>query len=346
MLFVLGTSHQNSDLKFREALSGLWGGDPGRVLNHLKSRFNGALREICLLSTCNRYEIYGEGNDGVKSEMKDYVLSQMVDEVKGEFYCLDGKEALRHLFRVASGLDSMVVGETEILGQVKNAYESARSSLMTAGALNPCFQRALFVGRRARSETAISQGRLSVASVAVELAKKIFSDFSSLTVAIVGAGAMGSEVAKNLLKNEPKQKLFVSRTIGNAETLAREFGGQALALSDLNQALKSSDIVVTQLRTEGAIISPSHVRQAVSNRSRGLFILDIALPRNVEEGVGLVPDVYLYNIDDLKAIASANLEKRRSEIEKVNRIVEEETEKFFPRCQKSCALEPAVPVSL
>ena len=349
-LFAIGVSHKNSSLKFREALARLWDGKPEEALRGIKSHFNGTLGELCLVSTCNRFELYMTGSKEAPQAVREYLHSKLGSARPQEdsLDCLEEKDALRHLFLVASGLESMVIGETEVLGQVKLSYETARALGLTGSALNSSFQRALYVGKKVRSQTGVSRGRLSVASVAVELAQKIFTDFSSLTVAIVGAGAMGSETAKNLLNVQTRAKLFVSRRKEKAEVLAREFGGSAFGLEDLDQVLRASDIVVTQLSSETPVITHAQVARVIEGSGRSIFFLDIALPRNVEDSVSLLPNVYLYNIDDLKAVAQANLERRKSEVERARKIVEEELDKFSARCQTNLKftgeLEPVVPV--
>lgn len=242
----------------------------------------------------------------------------------------------------------MVIGESEILSQVKTSYETALRRGFTAGVLNGVFQRALFVGKRARTETKLSQGRVSIPSVTIELAQKIFANLRDLTIAVLGAGAMGTETAKILLEANPKVKIFISRTPERAEALAREFGGIAGTLNDLGRVLGSADIVLAQLSVETPVVTVSLVNSAMTTRRRSLFLLDVGLPRNVEGAVARVPNVYLYNLDDLRAIAQVNFERRKEEALKVERIINEEVARFLPRCLKRLDITsaPAVPALL
>lgn len=333
--FVVGVNHKSGPLALRENLAQLWGGDQKLTAQAIKNYFGGRPQECLVLATCNRYEIYGVDTESFDKELKTFIAEQlstgMTEELYKNAYTLKDGEALKHLFSVASGLDSMVVGESEILGQVKNAYEEARLLGHTKGILNTVFQKSLFVGKRARAETGLAQGKLSVASVAMDLAGKIFDDFSSLILAVVGAGAMGLETAKNLMAAKPRQKIFLSRSFERAQTLSLEFGGLAGSLQDLPRVLLQADVVVTQLKTAKPALTQEMMAPVMRRRRRSLFILDIAMPRNVEEKVCLLDNVYLYNIDDLKQICEENYKKRIVEVNKAQVLLQEEISRFLPQ---------------
>lgn len=331
-LVVVGASHKSSTLSLREDLARQ---KPAQALELIRQNFNGELSELCVLATCNRYEVYAVGRPELGSKLKEFLISKLGASLQGDahqgIYVLENSHAVSHLFSVSSGLESMVLGESEILGQVKDAYELALAQEYTKSVLNTAFQKALATGKKVRTETKISEGRLSVASVAVELAQKIFADFSNVAVAVVGAGAMGSETAKGLLHAKPKSQIFLSRTSARAQELANQYGGAAASLEALPLALESCDVVVTQLSADQPPLSAVMIEQAASRRKRPLFLLDIAMPRNIEEAASRIPNVYLYNIDDLKAIAETNHAKRKAEAESARRIVQEEVLKFLPR---------------
>ncbi|MBI2070980.1 MAG: glutamyl-tRNA reductase [Elusimicrobia bacterium] len=327
--FTVGASHKSVPVAGLEELSRRWGAEADGALNKFREHLGQAASELCVLATCNRYEVYGAGSEEIQESLKRRLNESLGSSAA--CYSFHNGEAVRHVFRVAAGLDSMVLGETEILGQVKTAYETARQGGFTGQVLNTIFQKALAVGKRARSETRLSQGRLSVASVALELAGKIFADIKNCTVAVVGSGAMGTETARNLVWARPKNTLFLSRSLERAQALAREFGGQAATLDELPRALRIADIMVTQLSVETPAITRALVGQALLERTRDLFILDIGFPRNVEDAVGRLARTYLYNIDDLKGIAQANARNRQEEAEKAAVIIDKELEEFWPQ---------------
>ncbi|MEK6544590.1 MAG: glutamyl-tRNA reductase [Elusimicrobiota bacterium] len=332
-LHIVGTNHKTGSIQMREALAKLWGGNIKGAMQAMRSRFGGRQSEICILSTCNRYEIYAVGDPGLGRDIKTALLAEVPVVTQDEaqaLYAYQDEDALDHLFRVASGLDSMVIGETEILGQVKNAYEVACSLSYTKGILNTVMQKSLYVGKKTRTQTELSRGKISVASVALDLATKIYADFNTVTIAVVGAGAMGLETARNLLHSKPKSKIFLSRTLERAEALATEFGGTAKTLEDLPEVITASDILVTQLATETPVITQALLKPLLHGRQRALFILDIAMPRNVAEDVATLSGVYLYNLNDLKDICDANMRNRSGEVDKAVALIRQELSKFLP----------------
>jgi len=273
-----------------------------------------------ILQTCNRVEVYGSGVDDPE------ILREAVHP---KAWVKTGREAVEHLFRVACGLESMMVGETEILRQVKEAYDRAAELGTLDPVLKTVFRRAISLGKRARTETAISEGAVSIGSAAVELAERVLGDLSDKTVLVVGAGEMGKTVTKALADRGVSGILVANRTYERAVKLAKELGGKAVRFDELVDHLAEADVVVSATAAPHPVITVDQVEEALSKREKGgkLLIVDIANPRDVEEGVGDLPGVVVKTIDDLREIARENLERRRSEIPKVERMIEEELDK-------------------
>jgi glutamyl-tRNA reductase len=247
------------------------------------------------------------------------------------FYFHRRDAALRHLFRVAAGLESLVVGENEILGQVKRAYELARQEKTTGKLTNVVFQRALFLGKKVRSETSVAEGPTSVASTAVALAQRIFGNLGDNKVLLVGAGQMAESAAQHLLSQKVGGFCVVNRTFEKAQDLAKRFGGRAESFERLLPELKSADVVICSTGATDAILRLEDVRDVMSlRRGRPLFFIDIAVPRDVDPRVHKLEDVYLYNIDDLESIVKESAAKHYSEIAKAENLVDDKTKEFFP----------------
>jgi len=276
------------------------------------------LSGCALLQTCNRVELYASG---VREGHVDR-LRELVDE---EAWVKRGRDAVEHLFRVACGLESMMVGEQEILRQVKEAYERAARLGTLDDRLKLVFRKAISVGKRARRETAISEGAVSIGSAAVELAERELGDLSDRTVLVVGAGEMGKTVARALVDRGVRAVLVANRTYERAVRLAEELGGRAVRFDRLEEHLAAADVVVSATAAPHPVITVEHVRRALRGRGdRPLLIIDIANPRDVESGVERLEGVEVRTIDDLREIARENLERRRSEIPKVEEIIREE----------------------
>jgi len=332
-LLVLGVSHHTASIELRERLA-----IPASALTDALALLSAdpSLGEAVLLSTCNRTEAYvtcrslEEGHEalvGFLSSVRD-----LPEEVlRPHLYSRSEADAARHLFRVSAGLDSLVVGEPQILGQVKQAYAAATEQQATGATLNRLFHTAFTVGKRVRSETALAEGAVSVSFAAIGLAKKICGDLRKATVLIVGAGDMAELTAKHLVAQQPAQMLVCSRTTAHAEALARDAGGSIVAWSGLDQALASADVVVTATGATAPILSRERVRSVMRGRTRRrpLFLIDIAVPRDVEPSAASLEEVFLYNIDDLQSIVSENLSRRSSETTKAESIVNEEVETFM-----------------
>jgi glutamyl-tRNA reductase len=287
-----------------------------------------------ILSTCNRTEVYAVHGDGCHAEeaslnfLKVYLNVPDADLMQYA-YVAGGKETVEHLFRIACGLNSMIVGEYEVLGQVGHALEVAEEAGMVSLPLRHVFQSAIRTGRRVREETEISKNALSISSVAVDLAVRVVGDLRSCKVLVIGAGEAGKIVAKVARDRGASQILVASRTKERASTLAATLGGLPIGLNNLAGELKTCNIVVTCADAPHWIVNVDHVEEVMQNRPKlPLVIIDIAVPRNVEPAVGQINNVFLYNIDDLTGISSLNLKQREGEVQKAAEIVTAEVNKL------------------
>jgi glutamyl-tRNA reductase len=330
-VFVAGLSYKTAPVALREQLAVT----PSKLGCHsCRLRVVGGLDEVVLLSTCNRVEIYGvapEVNANVKSLFQ--LLSQFGCDVQDHLYVREGAEALAHLFAVASGLDSMVLGETEITGQVKDAYERAHTARLTGRVLNRVFQRTFQTAKEIRSRTGIGRGATSVGSVAVELAEKIFRrDLSQQTVIIIGAGQMGETCVRHLAKKGAKSILVSNRSFDRAQALAGEFGGRAVRFDDCLKAMEEADILVSSTGCPQTILHRADIQQVMAARhNRPLFLIDIAVPRDIDPDVQQIDNVYLYNIDDLEAIMRENVAHRAQDLALCQGIIEQRAATLLPK---------------
>jgi glutamyl-tRNA reductase len=331
-LLLVGISHRTAPIELREKLDFQARGVES-ALRALTARQT--TREAVILSTCNRAEIYVVCDD-VERARQDLIA------FLGEFHALDQAtlvphlegaadlDAARHLFRVAAGLDSLVVGEPQILGQVKQAHGAA-ADVHTAGPfLNRLFHSSFAVGKRVRSETGLGSGAVSVSFAAVSLARKIFGDLKARSVLVIGAGEMGKLTALHMKSQGVDRVTIVSRSMAHAARTAEAIGGaQAASWEDLDTLLGASDIVITATGAAAPILTKARVEALMRpRRSRPLFIIDIALPRDVEGAAGEIEQVLLYNIGDLQATVRENLARRESEVVSAQQIVAEEIERF------------------
>lgn len=330
-LLLLGASHRTAPVDLRERLDFSSRGLE-RALAALMSR--PAPAEAVVISTCNRAEVYVACQDP-SSAVEDLVafvceFQQLAPEaVRPHLYWQVDHDAARHLFRVSSGLDSLVVGEPQILGQIKDAYGVATAARTAGPLLNKLFHWAFGVGKRVRSETALAEGAVSVSFAAVSLARKIFGNLQGRRVLVVGAGEMGKLTALHLKTHGVASVLITSRTLAHAEALAADVGGDVIRWEALHQALLEADIVITATGAPTPILSRAQVAAAVPpSRTRPLFLIDIAVPRDVAPDAGEIEQVFLYNIDDLQTIVRENLEKRGAEVARAEQIVDEEARKF------------------
>jgi glutamyl-tRNA reductase len=330
-LFLLGVSHRTAPVEVRERLD-----FASRGLDHALAAL--AARqgpsETVVVSTCNRAEVYAACEDvaAAREDLLGFLCEYHSLEhgaVAPHLYEKADGAAAQHLFRVAAGLDSLVVGEPQILGQVKDAYAAA-ADLRTAGpVLNKVFPWSFTVGKRVRTETALSEGAVSVSFAATSLARKIFGELRGRTVLVVGAGEMGKLTAQHLRSQGVERMIITSRTLAHASALADAIGGTALPWDELPSALGAADIVITATGATLPIFTRSQVDAAMRHRrSRPLFLIDIALPRDVDPAVGDLEAVFLYDLDDLRAIVEENLSRRASEVARAEAIVTDEVRKF------------------
>ncbi len=320
--FVVGLNHKTAPVELREQLAASPSNLVGRTAE-LKLRND--LDETVLLSTCNRVEIYAASRheDGRASSLLQSLCDGSPD-LRSHTYLYEDLDAARHLFRVAAGLDSMVLGETEITGQVKKAYELARSSELTGGILNRVFQKAFQVAKEIRTRTLIGRGAASIGGVAVELAGKIFPNgLSSQSVLIIGAGQMGEACIRHLAKKGARSILVSNRSFDRALHLAAEFGGQAVRFDDRLTAMAGADIVVASTGCPNTLLNYEDVQKVmVMRRNRPLLLIDISVPRNIETNVERLDNVYLYNIDGLNEIVREHVHNREQDLALCNRIIE------------------------
>jgi glutamyl-tRNA reductase len=287
-----------------------------------------------ILSTCNRVEIYAatRRSDNAIFDLKDF-LSKFhglsLKDFENSLYCFTGEEAVRHIFRVASSLDSMVVGEPQILGQIKSAYEIAAQARTSGLILHKLLHRAFFVAKRVRNETKIGNSAVSVSFVAVELAKKIFGTLEDKTVLLIGAGEMCELAARHLVTGGIKKVLVTNRTYERALALAQEFNGDPIPFEEMAQGLKKADIILSATDSPQYLIHHDPVAKVMKDRrQKPIFFIDIADPRDIEPRVGDIGNVYLYNIDDLQNVANDNIQGREKEAQRAEAIVHEEVARF------------------
>ena len=331
-LLLVGISHRTAPVELRERVDFQARGLQG-ALRALAER--GSAHEAVVVSTCNRAELY-VACDETELTRQDLLrfLSDYNElppsDVMPHVYDVADLDAARHLFRVAAGLDSLVVGEPQILGQVKEAHTVA-SEVHTAGpVLNRLFHASFAVGKRVRTETGLGSGAVSVSYAAVALARKIFGDLSGRNVVVLGAGEMGKLTAIHMKAQDVRHITIVSRTMAHAARTAEAIGGASAApWTDLDTVLAASDIVITATGAANPILTKAHIEAVMRpRRNRPLFIIDIAMPRDVEAAAGEIEEVFLYNIDDLQATVRENLARRASEVSRAETIVNEEVDKF------------------
>jgi glutamyl-tRNA reductase len=341
-LVLLGVSHRTAPVDLRERLD-FSSGDLGAAVEALATR--ASAKEAVVLSTCNRSEIYIASADPhrARQEVIDFLAQyhQMPSETfLPHVFEHDDVAAARHLFRVAAGLDSLVVGEPQILGQVKDAFHTASQRHATGSLLTKLFHWSFNVGKRVRSETALGEGAVSVSFAAVALARKIFGNLQGRRVLVVGAGEISTLTAQHLRTHGVGEIVITSRTMANAEMLAEGVAGRAIPWEQMMTALGTADIVITATGSQRPIVKRAQVER-VRRRGNPLFIIDIAVPRDVEAAVGDIEQVFLYNVDDLQAIVQENISRRSAEIERAEGIVAEEVAKFTA-WQRSRATIPTI----
>jgi glutamyl-tRNA reductase len=331
-IVVVGLSHKTAPLEIRERIAFA----PNRIEEPLRKLVS--LRDVTeavILSTCNRVEVYAATRDiaGAIGRVKRFLAEyhdMSFDTLDQHLYGLHGESAIRHVFRVAASLDSMVMGEPQILGQVKSAYGYAAEYQTSGIILNRFLHKAFSVAKRVRTETRIASSAVSVAFAAVELAKKIFDDLSDKTVMLIGAGEMGELAAKHFINSGVQGALVANRTLERGEKLASEFGGKVVAFDDMFDHLHKADIVLSSTGAPQHIIKPKQVAEVIRRRKmKPMFFIDIAVPRDIDPKVNELENVYLYNTDDLQGIVEFNRRQRAVEAEKAEEIVAQEIGQFF-----------------
>ncbi|NTW28755.1 MAG: glutamyl-tRNA reductase [Coriobacteriia bacterium] len=330
-LTLVGLSHKTAPVEIREQLT-FPSGCQEEALSLLTSA--DAVSEAVIVSTCNRTEIYAvtSAADDGPGEIIDFVCRYHGlnrEEISRYLYVSEGEAVVRHLFRVISSLDSMVLGEAQILGQVKEAYECSFEAGASRRVFNRLFRQSFEVGKRVRNETAIGENAVSISYAAVELAKKVFDSLAGRTILILGAGKMSELTAKHLVSCGAAQVLVANRTYERAVELAERFAGKAIPYDELFERMAEADIVISSTAATEHVVTKEQI--AAVRRARGanpLFLIDIAVPRDIDPAVNELADVYLYDIDDLNGVVSANLEERTREAHRAEAIVAEELQAF------------------
>jgi glutamyl-tRNA reductase len=324
-LAVVGVSFHNTTLETRERVA-FAPREVGAALDVVRGR---GAREAVLLSTCNRTEFYVAGTaEEVVEDITAFFSDRLGEDASAFVFVKREKEAVAHLFRVACGLESMIIGEAQIAGQVREAWELGRSHSSTV--LNRLFQSAALVSGRVRAETGISRGAASVSTAAVQLGKQIFGSLAGLRAMVLGAGEMGELALKAIVGEGVSAAIVGSRTVESAEKLAARHDAEAVSIEQAWDAMATVDLLLTSTSSEVPIVTAARLRQTLRARGdRPLCILDIAVPRDVEPDVRRLDNVFLYDIDDLKSVVAANLERRRAELPAAERIVAEEADRYW-----------------
>ncbi len=327
---LVGISHKTAPVEVRErfAFSDEAAGELARELTRRES-----LDEALVLSTCNRVEFLASGaKDALRSELFDCIRQSLngLQARKDFFYSYTGRGAVRHVFRVASSLDSMVVGEPQILGQVKEAYQRARDAGTLRGPLDRLVSHAFHVARRVRNETEIGKMAVSVSYVAVELARKIFGDLDGLSVLLIGAGEMAEAAAQHLHGAGASQLYVTNRTYASAESLAARVGAEAAEFDRLLELLQRVSIVISSTGAPGFLLSKQTALGVIAaRRNKPIFLVDIAVPRDIDPAINEIDNMFVYDIDDLQQVGAANMKHRRHEAELAERIVDDEVERIL-----------------
>jgi len=330
---LIGVNHKSAPVEVRERLA-----IPESRLPEACKQLaqHPGIDEAMILCTCNRVEVLAHTSNGV-ADLRGFLHSYFQlapEELEKHLYEYREQDAVRHMFRVAASLDSMVVGEPQILGQVKEAYATARAVGAVRTQLDQLITRAFAVAKRVRTETAVGSSSVSIASVAVELAKKIFGNLSGKSVYLIGAGKMSELAARHLLANGCASIFVANRTYDRAVHLADKFNGQAIRFEDLHSTCDRADIVITSTGAPHAIFRKEHGEQFLSRRrNRPMFFIDIAVPRDVDPGMNKLDGIFVYDIDDLQQAVDSHVADRRKEAERAEAIINLEVERFQARIQ-------------
>ncbi|MEK6635330.1 MAG: glutamyl-tRNA reductase [Planctomycetota bacterium] len=343
-ILVVGLNHKSAPVEIREKLAFNANNIPTALSLFLQKHQSA---ETVILSTCNRVEMYVSTLDGtVKVEdillfLADFHKIELNSFSPYMYHYMDDR-AVNHIFFVTASLDSMVLGESQILSQVKEAYTTASMEEATGKVLNQLFQQALNVSKIVHTKTSIGKRKVSISSVAVEFAEKIFQDFTGKAVLVVGAGEMCELLLKHLYEEGARTIVVANRTFERAQEIANAYHGQAIKYELLSEYLTKADIIISSTSAPHYVIHANQVKEAIRHR-RGnpMFLIDIAVPRDIEPDVANIDNVYLYNIDDLQSVVNQNVDERTREVEKCRAIIEEEVEHFMAKLEEM-KIEPAI----
>ena len=339
MIAHLGLNHKTAPVHVRERFA-FNAFDSIETLTALLR--NGLAEEGILISTCNRVELYIAGDQVSRDSMRPLLQFlarsrsiEYTDDLEQCFYFNTDAETLHHLFRVVSGLDSMALGETEILGQVKNAYDLALKNRFSGRRLNKAFQEAFRTAKYIRSQTDIQRGHISVANVAVELAGKIFDDLDHCHVLVIGAGDTSEKTAKAILSRGAKQLSIANRTLERSQALAERLGGSAVEFENWTDRIPDADIIISSTSAPGYVITFPVIREYMRAREHHpLLLIDIAVPRDIDPDIDRLESVYLYNIDDLETIAGESRRQREQQVQHCQELIARRVSEFFDAMQK------------
>ncbi len=330
-IVLVGLNHKTAPVELRECLAF----SPDEARNALDALgTHPDIHERLVLSTCNRVEVIVTAQDPERggAAVKNFLsgFKQIAfDRFQDSLYTYLGDEAVRHLFRVAASLDSMMVGEPQILGQIKQAYRIATGKRTSGVILNRLLHRTFFVAKRVRTETGIGDHAVSISYAAIELGRKIFGTLDGKKVLLIGAGEMAELAVEHLMRNRVGDIYVANRTFSRAVDLARRFRGTAVAFEEIPGLLQSVDIIISSTGAPGFVIGPAHVKATMKSRKhRPLFFIDIAVPRDIDPGINRMENAYVYDIDDLKGVIDDNIEDRRQEAIKGERIIDEAVLRF------------------
>jgi len=342
-IILIGVNHKTAPVELREKLS-FSSEETIAGLEILKQDKD--IKECLIFSTCNRTEVlYIPGTGDQVDKIIDFISCQKkidTSEFRNSLYVYKQEEAILHLFKVASSLDSMVVGEPQILGQVKQAYRMAVNNNASGVLLNRLMHKAFSIAKKIRKETGIGDNAVSISYAAIELAKKIFSDLSQKSVMLLGAGEMAELAVEHLLSNNVKHIIVANRTFKKAVDLAGKFNGQAVKFEEREDALQDVDIIISSTGATGYVLTETQVKQAMKKRHHNtLFFIDIAVPRDIDPKINTISNAYVYDIDDLKNIVESNIKQRGKETIKAERYVEEAVVKFL-KWMESLAIIPTI----
>ncbi|PHV12660.1 glutamyl-tRNA reductase [Chitinimonas sp. BJB300] len=327
-LFTLGLNYETAPISVREKLA-FAQHELGPAVAELVAIHG--IGEAAIISTCNRTELYATVKDET-SLLSWLAKSRQLksEEITPYLYRLPDRDAVRHVFRVAAGLDSMVLGETQILGQLKDAVREAQEAGGLGSSLNGLFQKAFSVAKEVRTDTAIGANSISMAAAAVKLAERLFPDIADLHVLFIGAGEMIELCATHFAARKPRRMTVANRTLERGQTLASRIGGDAFTLIELPNRLPQYDIVITSTASQLPILGLGAIERAIKVRKhRPIFMVDLAVPRDVENEVGALPDVYLYTVDDLAEVIRQGREERQQAVVEADVIIERHTEEFM-----------------